>query len=372
MQWIIPSDITEITKAYVQQNMPAGTTHIVFPKGVQICDFAFQGCTSLTWVDIGTGVQIEEGAFRDCTGLTHVNIAEGVQIESYAFANCTGLRQVDIAAGVQIEEGAFFYCPRLTQVNIAEGVRIGGCAFRNCSTLTQIEIAAGVEIGFRAFEACTGLRELVIHKGVTADRLAFERCNSLRFIIMPDDFPRDILPAEATIVTHSEINDFCSNRNGLQGVEQMPDKIAIYRLCNSTENITQADFKAISHLSVSAMLDVIQAYNAISGNRVQSRKLLVWTMGTKFVDACGDMEVSKMLVSAHSDGASSNLKASLSVKEWVNMRVVSKDISNSPLALFHTKPSSMPPGGLGAANPVDEPGAAEPDPEVKGPSSGKG
>ena len=28
----------------------------------------------------------------------------------------------------------------------------------------------------------------------------------------------------------------------------------------------------------------------------------------------------------------------------------------------------MAPGGPGAANPVDKPGAAEPDPDVKGPS----
>ena len=153
-----------------------------------------------------------------------------------------------------------------------------------------------------------GLRELVIHKGVTADRSAFEGCNSLRFIIMPDDFPRDIFPEEATIVTHSEIHDFCSNQNGLQGVGQMRDKIAIYRLCHSTENITQADFNALSHLPAPTMLDVIQAHFTISGNHEQSKQLLAWTMGTKFVDSCGDMEVSKMLGSARSDGASSIYK----------------------------------------------------------------
>ena len=43
MQWIIPKDITRINKTYVQQNMPEGTTHIVFPEGVRIGDIALSG-----------------------------------------------------------------------------------------------------------------------------------------------------------------------------------------------------------------------------------------------------------------------------------------------------------------------------------------
>ena len=50
------------------------------------------------------------------------------------------------------------------------------------------------------------------------------------------------------------------------------------------------------------MLNVIQAYNAVSHNAEQSKQLLAWTMGTKFVDACGDMEVSKMLGIARGGG----------------------------------------------------------------------
>ena len=305
-------------------------------------------------------------------GTTHIVFPEEVRIGVHTLSNCTRLTAVEIGSRVNIDMYAFRRCARLTAVKIGSGVNVGIYVFERCTGLTTVEIAEGVQIGNSAFKACTGMSELVIHEGVTVDRMAFEGCDSLRFIIMPDDFPIDIFPEEATIVTHSEINDFCSNHNGLQGVRQMRDKIAIYRLCHSTDNITQADFKALSHLPVSTMLDVVQAYNAISGNRVQSRKLLVWTMGTKFVDACGDMEVSKMLGSARSDGASSNLQGFLSVKEWVNMRVASKDISQSPSALFYTKPSSMAPGGPGAANSVDEAGAAESDPDAEGPSSGKG
>ena len=104
----------------------------------------------------------------------------------------------------------------------------------------------------------------------------------------------------------------------------MQDKMNIYRLCHNSDYVTQADFNALSHLPVPTMLDVIQAHFAISGNYEQSKQLLAWTMGTKFVDSCGAMEVSKMLGSARSDGALSHLQASLSVKELGNMRVASK------------------------------------------------
>ena len=33
--WRIPKEITEITKQYIQNNMPEGTTEIVIPEGVQ-------------------------------------------------------------------------------------------------------------------------------------------------------------------------------------------------------------------------------------------------------------------------------------------------------------------------------------------------
>ena len=48
MQWII-TEITEITEEYVQQNMPEGTTHIVFPAGAEIGIGAFEDCTRLDY-----------------------------------------------------------------------------------------------------------------------------------------------------------------------------------------------------------------------------------------------------------------------------------------------------------------------------------
>ena len=44
--WIIPEGITEITKQYIKNKMPDGTTEIVIPEDVQsIGDGAFNCCT---------------------------------------------------------------------------------------------------------------------------------------------------------------------------------------------------------------------------------------------------------------------------------------------------------------------------------------
>ena len=224
-----------------------------------------------------------------------------------------------------------------------------------------------------------------MHEGVIVHPEAFADCNRLRFIVAPEGYPRDIFPEEATIVTHAEyiaMNNFVPSQRGLQSVEHMHDKMNIYRLCHSSANVTQTDFDALSHLSVSTMLNIIiQAYNAVSHNAEQSKQLLAWTMGTKFVDACGDMEVSKMLGKARggSDRAPSSVQQFLSVKEWGNMRVVSKDVSESPSAFFHTTPSSRASEAgvpdLGSVSKKrDKPGVADSgsDPKrLKGPSSDK-
>ena len=117
-------------------------------------------------------------------------------------------------------------------------------------------------------------------------------------LLLLEALPRDVFPVKATIVTHTEyaeINKFCANQNGLKDVKLIQDKVNIYRLCHSMKDVVWGDFAALSHLSVSTMLNVIQVYNVISGNIDQSKQLLLWTRA-EFVDVCADIDVSKMLI----------------------------------------------------------------------------
>ena len=73
---------------------PAGRQEeeYVVPDGVvEIADWAFRGCSSLSSVSIPAGLQtIGDHAFYGCSSLTSVTLPEGVQtIGAYAFSACS-------------------------------------------------------------------------------------------------------------------------------------------------------------------------------------------------------------------------------------------------------------------------------------------
>ena len=113
----------------------AGCMNTVIPSSVTtIGECAFQGCSSLTTIDIPSSVtNIEWRAFYDCSGLTSVTIPNSV---------------------TSIGESAFEGCSGLTSVTIPNSVTtIGVCAFRGCSQLSSITFSLRLEeIGWGAFE----------------------------------------------------------------------------------------------------------------------------------------------------------------------------------------------------------------------------
>ncbi|GHV65598.1 hypothetical protein FACS1894199_06690 [Bacteroidia bacterium] len=118
-----------------------------------IGDEAFEGCTSLTSVNVGSDVvTIGKEAFNGCTGITKLSLPSSViEIGSYAFNKCTGI----------------------TELNIPKRVTtIGESAFNRCTGLTKITIPNSVtEIGSNAFGGCTGVTEINIGSGLTVDKI---------------------------------------------------------------------------------------------------------------------------------------------------------------------------------------------------------
>ena len=109
-----------------------------------IGDSAFNGCSSLTNINIPEGVtSIGGNAFRSCRSLTSISLPEGVtSIGDSAFNNCYSLTSISLPEGVTSIGGyAFNGCPSLTNINIPEGVTsIGSNAFNNCNSLTDIVV----------------------------------------------------------------------------------------------------------------------------------------------------------------------------------------------------------------------------------------
>lgn len=204
-----------------------------------IGDHAFQNCTSLASVKIGSGVlSISYNAFDGCNtfssvvynseaviagsdrsdGITFaagdykyavrakgkaalihntytgsITIPETVKagdgdtftvtaIGFNAFSNCSGVTSVNIPDSVvAIEPWAFSKCTSLASLTLPEDVEyIGDKAFSHCSSLSTLSIPSKVtEIGMGAFEQ-SGLTELTIPDAVTSIREeTISNCGSL-------------------------------------------------------------------------------------------------------------------------------------------------------------------------------------------------
>ena len=98
------------------------------------------GTLSLPWsgyAELVTRVVIEEGvndigqmAFYALPNLTEVVLPESaVEIREYAFKNCKSLTTINLEVVEVIREGAFYGCSALENVTFAEGVTVGEWAF---------------------------------------------------------------------------------------------------------------------------------------------------------------------------------------------------------------------------------------------------
>ena len=105
------------------------------------------GVLTLPWgeyADMITKVVIEEGihdvgqmAFYELPNLAEVVLPESaVEIRNYAFKNCKSLTTINLEVVDDICEGAFYGCSALENVTFAEGVTIGDFAFSN----TNVEL----------------------------------------------------------------------------------------------------------------------------------------------------------------------------------------------------------------------------------------
>lgn len=155
----------------------SGIKEFIIPNNItSIGDFAFEGCNSLTSVEIGNNVtSIGYDAFDDCTSLTSVEIPNNVKSIDYkAFCNCTALTKVNytgtIDQWVEINfydalSNPLYYANNLyinnqliTKVVLTTATKINDDAFTNCISLTSVTIPDSVtSIGNDAFSGCYSL-----------------------------------------------------------------------------------------------------------------------------------------------------------------------------------------------------------------------
>ncbi len=196
-------------------------------KVTAIGDYAFNGCTGLTGVDIPETIEyIRSHSFSFCQNLTEIVIPDNViGLGSYSFEGCIGLKKLSIGSKVSAINGVFKGCTGLTELiwnpvncfdmgdfpkenisslsigpkvevipyNFLSGskitsltvpnsvISIQSCAFADCGELTDVVIGNAVSvIGSEAFSGCSKLTRLTIGESVNSiDDEAFSGCSNL-------------------------------------------------------------------------------------------------------------------------------------------------------------------------------------------------
>ena len=192
--WLISKDHAPeiLTKSYVEELMPQGTTHIVIPDNVtSIAEGAFEFCKILQKIIIPDSINsIGERAFSWCTHLLTVTIPDSVSdLGAHVFRNCHSLKSAVISNQLTcIERHTFDKCKSLECVVLPNDLlQIKPFAFYECENLQKIDIPAKVtHIGEAAFHGCSNLQSTNLSANLThIDGYSFYNCKNLENIVIP-------------------------------------------------------------------------------------------------------------------------------------------------------------------------------------------
>ncbi|MBQ3414902.1 MAG: leucine-rich repeat domain-containing protein [Clostridia bacterium] len=135
-------------------------------------------------------------AFKGATNITGVTIPNSVKnIWGYAFQNCTNLKKVELGSVEYISGNAFNGCTELESIKIPKTLKgtdsfesISKAVFSGCTKLTQITLEEGLTIIPHKLCAETPITEITIPNTVTNIwNKAFQNCTELKKITILDN-----------------------------------------------------------------------------------------------------------------------------------------------------------------------------------------
>lgn len=182
----------------------------------QLGCYAFDGCFSLTSINIPLSVTSIGDRALSCTPLENINIPSSVtEIGDYAFPYCESLKNINIPSSVtEIKEGTFENCSSLESVNIPSNVtKIGYNAFHDCKSLRAIYVYAEkvpiLPYNSCAFEGCDSKKCKVYVPIGTYDAYSRSQFGYFENIVEFDasSFRNTIATAENQDTTHYVVND---------------------------------------------------------------------------------------------------------------------------------------------------------------------
>ena len=226
------------------------TGTVTIPENVSIGPYAFEWCEGIEALALPHNITfVNNGGtkgyvFQGCTSLTELDIPEGwTRIEQSNFAFCSSLRHVHLPETLtSIEGSAFSNCSSLEDINIPEGVTaIGLSAFSRCRSLTHIELPSTLEVLGAAFSKCTSLSgEVVVPDLVQRiNMMTFDSCYMIDRIVFGNSVNYIAEPA----FEHTELSSLVLKtstppnlvRKTNEGAWHLPTDISIIVPCGALE-----------------------------------------------------------------------------------------------------------------------------------------
>jgi len=163
---------------------------VILPASVELIDkYAFEGCESLSKINLENVGYIDKFAFRGCA--LQVLVLNSVILNQGSFEDCDKLTDVIIRGqnspdGFIIPNSCFYNCIKLETVTFdALSVRIEKHAFAYCTNLSILKYSENIKyIGIESFLHCINLSEVVLDKAIGVDYCAFAACYSFRHLVL--------------------------------------------------------------------------------------------------------------------------------------------------------------------------------------------
>ncbi len=229
---------------------------VTIPENISVGMAAFEWCTGIEELVLPHHIVFQNNpdkgyVFQGCTSLTELDIPEGwTRIEKSSFAMCSNLRSVHLPESMTAVDGSSFSeCTSLSEINIPEGVtEIGIGAFSKCSSLTHVELPVSLRtLGGQAFADCTSLSGILVVPDLVQriDLMTFRSCNQLDCIVLGDSINYIAEPAFQDTELDSLVIKAMTppelRRMTTQGAWHFPDDLSIVVPCGTLEAYQNAE-----------------------------------------------------------------------------------------------------------------------------------
>ena len=160
---------------------------ISIPDGtIAIADNVFRNCTNLIEITLPpTLTKIGSHTFEGCSSLTAVDLSNVNIIGEYAFSGCISLNEIAFSDKIgYLCNGIFLGCTGLRKITLPTNIAYIGCeCFKDCSSLSDITMLSVMEIDNNAFEGCSGLCSIELPKTLMhISPNAFSFCDHLQTV----------------------------------------------------------------------------------------------------------------------------------------------------------------------------------------------